>query len=509
MEATQRKERTTKPRLRDEVPVAALLKLIDEAGTAALFGANGLLYGTRQFKRWYDIEDHVNQLLAEASGLDPAALRKRESDIIVDVTSELPRDARGAYLQMTNDLQRHRDTWSTYATEREVALGLHRMLLWHSVWHMISANVGVPSAIRALGAEYNSWGWVLALTLVTPIYFVIEGIRWLRSALARWHLAFKTWRDRPAPARPPAAPKAQPPARQEVEPVPRPRTQPPPLPKRPRATGQLNATALRGSVFGTWLALVVFSWTSILWSALLTLPFGVGLAILGMSLAGAFLVPVWGTLWGFAGMGWAHAATLRQIGFKDVDADHHLSQSVARLAGALVIPPPRVGTMPIANAFAMGKSYSDATISIGEPLMARLKADELEAVIGHELGHVVSGDMRRMMLMRTFQNATVWFAFAQGTKQVVRWGLCLFAELYIQRFSRKREYWADAIGAALTSKEAMIGALRAIASSPAESSFEKAHARFMFHTALRSHPPTADRIAALEQETYISRLPRM
>ena len=74
--------------------------------------------------------------------------------------------------------------------------------------------------------------------------------------------------------------------------------------------------------------------------------------------------------------------------------------------------------------------------------------DEFAALIGHKLGHVVSGDMRRMLFMRTFQNATVWFAMAQGLKQFARWVICWAAELYILAASRHREYYADAIGAA-------------------------------------------------------------
>ena len=99
-------------------------------------------------------------------------------------------------------------------------------------------------------------------------------------------------------------------------------------------------------------------------------------------------------------------------------------------------------------------------------MLDALTPDEAEAVLAHEIAHVVSGDMKRMMLMRTFQNATVWFMMAQGLKQFVRWVICWAAELYILAFSRKREYWADAIGAALTSKEAMIGALRKLDQRP-------------------------------------------
>ena len=67
--------------------------------------------------------------------------------------------------------------------------------------------------------------------------------------------------------------------------------------------------------------------------------------------------------------------------------------------------------------------------------------------------------------------------------------------------------WADAIGAALTSKEAMIGALRKLDAMPAPSGTAKAHLRFLFHSPFATHPSTYARIKALEDETYMRRLP--
>ena len=170
---------------------------------------------------------------------------------------------------------------------------------------------------------------------------------------------------------------------------------------------------------------------------------------------------------------------------------------------------PTIGTIAVRNALAMGASEKWATVAIGTPLLDELTDDEIAAVLGHELGHVVSGDMRRMMLMRTFQNAMVWYGFAQGLKQFARWMLCWMAELSILAFSRRREYWADAIGAELAGKDAMIGALRKLENAPVLTSAEKTHARFMFYGgALSTHPSTPLRIKALEAETYLKRLPR-
>jgi heat shock protein HtpX len=258
---------------------------------------------------------------------------------------------------------------------------------------------------------------------------------------------------------------------------------------------------------------VAFSWLSLLWGGLISAPLGVGGAILATSLGGMFAVPFWGTIFGLFGMGRARASTLKEVGFEPLGPEVYLVQSCQDFAIKLGIRAPQVGLMNDFNAFAMGTDRNDATIAMGRPLLEALTSEEAEAVLAHEMGHVVSGDMKRMMLMRTFQNATVWFMMFQGLKQAVRWIVCWGAELYILAFSRKREYWADAIGAALTSKEAMIGALSKLAAAPPElSDAENAHARFMVrgraNRLLATHPTFEERIEALEDETYLGQLPR-
>lgn len=278
----------------------------------------------------------------------------------------------------------------------------------------------------------------------------------------------------------------------------------------PRAR-RLNGAAMHRSTFPTWLMLVVLSWVSLLWGALISLPFGVGLGMLATFFGGMIAVPIWGTIFGFLGMSGARNSTLSSVGYKPLPKDHPLAKSTAAFARELDMPVPQVGTMDMFNAFAMGLSHKDATVAMGAPLLKKLSNDEAAAVLGHELGHIVNGDMRKMMLMRTFQNATVWYMLSQGLKQFVRWVICWASELAILSSSRRREYWADAIGAALTSKEAMISALRKLENGPALSGVENTHARFMVrgraYGLASTHPSFAARIEALERETYLKRLP--
>ncbi|MEQ1718176.1 MAG: hypothetical protein ABL907_19720, partial [Hyphomicrobium sp.] len=82
----------------------------------------------------------------------------------------------------------------------------------------------------------------------------------------------------------------------------------------PARSRRLNGAAMHRSSFPTWLMLVVLSWVSLLWGALISLPFGVGLGMLATFFGGMIAVPIWATIFGFGGMGSARSATLRDMG---------------------------------------------------------------------------------------------------------------------------------------------------------------------------------------------------
>lgn len=436
--------------------------------------------------------------------------------IVVRCAPYVSHQLRDEYTTLCNEICRLLDEWIQCGGRSTARAIVRRTLMWHSAHQLLSAGQPPTDILEVLATPSESewpdrvddYSQALESESPTPAagpsrsYDAYDRPPDLQRMDNYSRLSEPVARgSTPPPPPPTSASYHRPPPRRAATSSPAPLALPP--------LGRLNADALNGSVVGTWAMLVVLSWTSMAWIAFWTMPVGVGFVIYGTSFVGAIIVPTWCTVWGFAGMGRAHQRTLKEIEFKEVANDHPLAQSLQHMTHKLGVPCPRIGTMPIANAFAMGRDHQDATIAIGTPLLERLMPDELDAVIGHELGHVLSGDMRRMMLMRTFQNASVWFAAFQGAKVWMRWVLCVFAELYINSFSRNREYVADAIGAALTSKEAMIGALRAIEASPPPTSFERNNYRFMFHTAFKSHPPTSDRIAALEQEIYIAKLPRL
>ena len=80
----------------------------------------------------------------------------------------------------------------------------------------------------------------------------------------------------------------------------------------------------------------------------------------------------------------------------------------AQLAG---IGMPEVGIFqtPEANAFATGMNKNSALVAVSTGLLQNMNADEVEAVVGHEMTHVSNGDMVTMALMQGVVNTFVFF----------------------------------------------------------------------------------------------------
>ena len=262
--------------------------------------------------------------------------------------------------------------------------------------------------------------------------------------------------------------------------------------------------------------------------------------------AGIWPVAVAGVLTGLGLVsGWRFSASARQqvtalTGAQLVPDDHWLAARVHRLADALGLPHPAVGLMRQVNAYAVGDSPEDAAVVLGIPLVRAMTADELDAVIGHELGHIAATDLRQRQILAGYQQmfgsvmsfltlavtslaagatrdrstASVVRSLGQTADQILAAIVFVAGELQSKGLSRYREYYADAVGAALTSPESMSGALsrlETIATAPTAG--ESRYAYLMFHTKgtfrpFATHPTLAQRRAALAKGTYVKALPR-
>ncbi|MGR9086863.1 MAG: protease HtpX [Gammaproteobacteria bacterium] len=204
-----------------------------------------------------------------------------------------------------------------------------------------------------------------------------------------------------------------------------------------------------------------------------------------------------------------------------------LVDTVARLAREAGIGMPEVGIFqaPEPNAFATGMNKNSALVAVSTGLLQAMNADEVEAVLGHEISHVGNGDMVTMALMQGVVNTFVYFFatiighvvdrvvfrtergygpayyITQIAAQIV---LGILASMLVMWFSRYREFRADAGGAQLAGRHKMIGALHALQRAhepqplPGQLAAFGIAGRGMMRLFM-SHPPLEERIAALQQ----------
>lgn len=206
-----------------------------------------------------------------------------------------------------------------------------------------------------------------------------------------------------------------------------------------------------------------------------------------------------------------------------------LLATVRQLSGKAGIGMPEVGIFQSEqpNAFATGMSRDDALVAVSTGLLQRLREDEVEAVLGHEITHVANGDMVTMGLLQGVLNTFVMFLarivgylvdrtlFGNqrgmglgyfATTLIAQVFLSVFATMIVMAFSRWREYRADAGGASLAGNAHMIAALRRLQAAHEQelpgtlAAFGIAGgARAGLSRLFLSHPPLEDRIAALQR----------
>ena len=179
-------------------------------------------------------------------------------------------------------------------------------------------------------------------------------------------------------------------------------------------------------------------------------------------------VPLWALVGGFwfaqnaSGKDGSAARNMKVTFFSNT---HPITKRVNELADDLGLPPiPHVGWYPSdsINAFAMGTAHQNTLIAVTRAAVEKLSMEQLDAILAHELGHVVNNDMRRMTYARGVQNALCWFLISRRLKKIARWFFTPFSELGILRFSRQREFAADAIAVQLTSSKALCSVLEGL-----------------------------------------------
>ena len=203
-----------------------------------------------------------------------------------------------------------------------------------------------------------------------------------------------------------------------------------------------------------------------------------------------------------------------------------LVSTVDRLARTANVKTPEVAIYRGApNAFATGAFKNSALVAVSDQIMAQMDRSELEAVLGHEMSHVVNGDMVTLTLVQGVLNAVVLFLSriiayvvdsALGDRKrrgpsgvymlvvyLMQFVLGIAASLVVCAYSRRREYAADAGSARLLgTPQPMINALTRLgmlSGEPLPKSLQAfgiggKSAASLFAT----HPSIEDRVSALE-----------
>jgi len=241
------------------------------------------------------------------------------------------------------------------------------------------------------------------------------------------------------------------------------------------------------------------------------------------------------------------------------DQQRQLVNVVEEMAIAAGVPRPRIWIVPDPdpNAFATGVDPSHAHVAVTLGLLDLCSRDELQAVIGHELGHVKNLDVRLMTTLAALVGAVLLMRdgatrifFSRGSGRIaggggggggggrggrknlgplvavllvvwiVSWILApIISQLLALAVSRKREYLADAMGAQFTRNPlALASALQKIEAADAPTTHIKQGAahlciadplgrRLTSHEGfladlLATHPPMAKRITILRGMGY-------
>ena len=172
----------------------------------------------------------------------------------------------------------------------------------------------------------------------------------------------------------------------------------------------------------------------------------------------------------------------RQVSPQDAPQLHAI---IDRLCVQANIPKPRVAIAqtPMPNAFAVGRSPKTATVCATTGILQLLEPVELEAVLGHEITHVVNRDVVVMTIASFFASIAAFitqfgFLFGGGfggnnrnnnnnngffVVILVSAAVYVISFLLLQALSRYREFAADRGSAIITGRpSALISALMKI-----------------------------------------------
>lgn len=251
---------------------------------------------------------------------------------------------------------------------------------------------------------------------------------------------------------------------------------------------------------------------------------------IGMMVAGFFGIAVlFGCFFRWLDVRGGGARLAQRFGSTEVDPstrdyeERQLLSVAAEMAVAASIAEPKVFIMRrehVINAFVVGGG-DDIALVVTSGAVHDLDRDELQAVVGHEMGHIVNGDltinMRLLIVLGGFMalnevGDTIGENFVGSIFRILG-SICVFTGSLIRAaFSRRREFLADAMAVQFTrNPDAMASALNTVQEHHDPETLECRYRQELAHLCfngqvrknwfarkLATHPRLQDRIHAID-----------
>ncbi len=224
-----------------------------------------------------------------------------------------------------------------------------------------------------------------------------------------------------------------------------------------------------------------------------TVMFLLGAAFVALVVVLMYAFPGWALLIALGGIGvvfyqwWASdTLAMKAMRAREVTPEEapELHGMIDRLCAMADMPKPRVGVadLDIPNAFATGRSPQRAVVCVTTGILGKLTAEELEAVLAHELSHVAHRDVLVMTVASTagivagmLTRGAAWGGFGLFRSRDSNTGIAVLGAVVVslvvyavsffllRLLSRYRELSADRAGAYLTMRpQALASALQKI-----------------------------------------------
>ena len=235
----------------------------------------------------------------------------------------------------------------------------------------------------------------------------------------------------------------------------------------------------------------------------------------------------------------SHKMVLRSTGAKEVSKSEEpeLYEIVSFLANRYEMPMPKLAIIDseVPNAFATGRNPEKSLVAVTTGIQKKLNKKELTAVIGHELAHIVNGDIKVLAMGNFFVMLTsflmqmfFWNMLfgGMGRRREGGGGAMMVAylativvyfigQLLVLALTRYREYGADHTGAEICGDPgALADALAKISGTVSKipdqdlRKLQTANAFLIISASLKgsggmhlwsSHPPVEERIKRLRE----------